>query len=454
MLHKLFFVFLIFLGIFFVIDKFGKEKWVARIHDKFYKAIIVLIIIILGAVGVSDSLKYSHELSTIACRGCEKETILSGEVYAKEGFFSNVGLPYFSYNAERGHPVYTDTPPGPNWVGGVYIKICGSGNLGCFRLIPTTIGIISLSLFAWLLLSNLGPAKAAAMMLAVAFVPMTYNMLHGLHYQTYANSLLLIQLGLLLSIFKGKGGINKLQLFFLFLIGFIQGWFSWDYFFIVTFAALPLSYIYSRLNQKEDKKLVLFAILASFSGFFLAHLFHFMQVSIYRGSAKEAFLTLIGAGIERGIGDFRNLGYTNHYWNGTFKPSFKMWGLQERFMLLKQYIFDYTSRDIFFQVSFPKMLLLTAFSFMVKEASLTIKRPLSIVLSWTSSRRYFIAILTALLINSLWIIIMYDDSMTHSFILPRHFFLTYFICMLTILECVSVRGFDNQKTTETTLGEV
>jgi hypothetical protein len=437
--HKLPYLFLLVLGVIFFIEKYGKWKSFNPISGKFYKAIIVLIIIAMGAAGVYDSLKYSHALSPIACPGCEKETILSGEVYAKEGFFSNAGLPYFSYNEARGRPVYTHIPPGPNWVGGVYTKICGSGNLGCFRLIPTTFGVISFFLFAWFLLSNLSPAKSAAMMVAVAFVPMSYNMLHGLHYPCYTNSLLLIQLGLLLSIFKGKAGIDKLRLISLFMIGFLQGYFTWEYYFVVSFAAIPLAYIYSPLKQTEDKKRLFFVILALFSGFSFAHLLHFVQVSVYLGGIKEGFLELMRAGFIRGGGE--GLNYKDFYWDGKFKSSVMMTGFMDRFMLLKQYIFTYTKQDIFFDLSFPKLLLLTALLFMVKDASLIVRKPISTVLKWTSYKRYFIAVLAALLINSLWIIIMYDDSATHYFVIPRHFFLTYFICILAILESISVNDF-------------
>ena len=134
-------------------------------------------------------------------------------------------------------------------------------------------------------------------MSAIAIVPMTSNMMHGLHCQSYAFSLLLIQSGLLLSIFRKKIKLKALHLSILFIIGFLQGWLSFDYFFIVSLSALPFALLYSPLDKREDKKQLLFAVLASAIGFGFAHFLHFIQVAIYyQGSLTAAYNDIFRVG--------------------------------------------------------------------------------------------------------------------------------------------------------------
>ena len=129
-------------------------------------ALIVLIILLLAGRGIYDSLRYSGQLSPIADPFSEANALRAGEGYAENGFFSNAGLPdlcygdrfpgrgawrveefplQFSMSSLKDDCIYTHYPPGPDLIAGLLTEICGVGNLGCFRLFPTTIAIFSLT---------------------------------------------------------------------------------------------------------------------------------------------------------------------------------------------------------------------------------------------------------------------------------------------------------------------
>ncbi len=414
------------------------------------RALIVLIILILAGRGIYDSLRYSRQLSFIADPFSEANALRAGEGYSKNGFLSNSGLPdlcygdqfpnrgawrieefpkQFSFSSLKDDCVYTHYPPGPDLLAGLLTEICGVGNLGCFRLFPTTIGIFSLALFAWMLSSALGHVKSSVMMVAIAIVPMTSNMMHGLHYQSYAFSLLLIQLGLLLNIFKKKSKLNVIHLFILFLIGFFQGWLSFDYFFLVGLSALPFALLYCPLDQREDKKRLLFAILAPSIGFGFAHFLHFIQVCIYyKGSVMAAYNDIFRVGRLR----FDESGSIVNIITG-------------RILLILRYLFISARKELFFIVNIPLLLGLVFVLLWFKDARITTHKPLQIVLKWTSSRRNFYVILAAFLVSFLWIIVMKQHAAIHTYFIARHLFLLYFVCILTMLECVSLDNFNNHE---------
>ncbi|HDH06403.1 MAG TPA: hypothetical protein ENH01_11995 [Nitrospirae bacterium] len=403
-------------------------------------ALIVLIILLLAGRGIYDSLRYSGQLSPIADPFSEANALRAGEGYAENGFFSNAGLPdlcygdrfpgrgawrveefplQFSMSSLKDDCIYTHYPPGPDLIAGLLTEICGVGNLGCFRLFPTTIAIFSLILFAWMLSSAIGTVKAAIMMSAIAIVPMTSNMMHGLHCQSYAFSLLLIQSGLLLSIFRKKIKLKALHLSILFIIGFLQGWLSFDYFFIVSLSALPFALLYSPLDKREDKKQLLFAVLASAIGFGFAHFLHFIQVAIYyQGSLTAAYNDIFRVGRLR----FDESGGSVNF-------------VTSRILLMLRYLFISARKEILFIINLPVLLGVVLVFLWFKDAKLTTRK---IVLRWKSSGRNFYVIATAFIVSFLWVIVMKQHAAVHTPFIARHLFLIYFFCILTILECVSL----------------
>ncbi len=419
-------------------------------HGNPAAAFIVLIIIILAGRGIYDSLRYSRELSPVADAFSEANALRAGEGYAEKGFLSNAGLPDLCYGDQfpnRGawrvedFPVeftmsplkkdciYTHYPPGPDLLAGVLTKVCGAGNLGCFRLFPTSIAIVSLAMFAWMLCSAIGREKAALMMLAVAVVPMTSNMMHGLHYQSYAFSLLLVEVGLFLNIFRKRQGPGALYLFILFVLGFIQGWLSFDYFFLVSLSAVPFALLYGDPDRGAGRRRLILAVAAPAAGFGFAHFLHFIQVSIYyNGSIAAAYNDIFGVGRVR----FDESGSGLEFITG-------------RILLSIRYLFISARKELFFIVNIPVIMGITLMLLWFRDARAITRRPLRLALTWESSTRNFYVIIAAFAVSFMWVIVMKQHSAVHTPYIGRHLFLLYFVCILTMLECVRADAADGRE---------
>ncbi len=414
--------------------------------NNFAKVFIVLLIAILSGRGIYDSLKYSSQLSPVADPFSEANALRAGEGYAEKGFLSNAGLPdlcygdqfpgrgawrvedfplQFTMSSLKADCIYTHYPPGPDLLAGLLTKICGLGNLGCFRLFPTAFGILSLAFFAWMIYSAIGPVRSAIMMLAIAVVPMASNMMHGLHYHSYAFSLILIQLGLLLNIFSKRIELKTIHLFIFFLIGFFQGWLSFDHFFIVSLSALPFALLYDRFDGKR----LFLAVSAPAIGFGLAHFLHFLQVYIYYdGSFAAAFDDIFGVARLR----FDESGSSLSF-------------ITDRILLVLRYLFISARKELFFVVNIPVVLGMTLMLLWFEDAWAVTRRPVRIGLRWKSSVRSFYVVLAAFVVSFLWVIVMKQHSALHTPFISRHLFLLYFVCILTMLESVSTYNPAEQK---------
>jgi hypothetical protein len=401
------------------------------------KALIILIILILGARGLYDVRKYSNKLSPVAGGSEEKRVLASIEGYVENGLLLHAGLPDYNYNniaPNLPSPfIYTHFPQGPVYLGYLYTKICGLHNLGCIRLSSAVLGILCLSLFAWFLLSALNPVKAAIIMSIIGIIPFTSNSMHGFTWHVYAFSLFLVQLGFLLNVFKKRLSLNIPRGLVLFLFGFFQGWISFDWFILVGFSAVPLAFIYSKLNQNDDRKRLVIAILAPTAGFAFAHFLHLIQVSIYYGSVVTAVKDVFGAGLARFgaaqiSGDLvRNTAVIKD-WAGGF----------DRAVLFLKYLFVYSEKF------FPILLVVTLVLIWIKDASVLIEKPIRMFFKWTSTKQNYYAVLTAFLLSFAWVIVMYHHARHHHPYIVRHQILIYFISVLTVLECITSVKPDDQ----------
>jgi hypothetical protein len=296
---------------------------------------------------------------------------------------------------------------------GVFTKICGIGNLNCLRLSSTAFSISAFIFFTIMLSSSFSPLRTTILVSSVAIIPMTRYMVHTLHYFNYAFSLFLIQLGLLLYLFKKKIQFSKFNLTFLFLLGFIQGWFSYDYFFLVSFSALPLALLYYPLDQRAYKKQLFLAILFPLFGFLSAFILHFIQNSLFFGSIYEAFTDFFLAATKR-----------KHF-------------LSKKDLILN-YFFVLPGKFRYFNMNITLLLWAVIQLIWFKDMKLTLKKPISINFTWSSTKSNYFVILSALIISLAWIAIMSGAAAYHAHYMARLLFFFYFICVLSIMECLSV----------------
>ena len=89
----------------------------------------------------------------------------------------------------------------------------------------------------------------------------------------------------------------------IFVLAFLQGWLCLERVFIVTGAAIPIALIAQSDRNELDRRTMLFLVIASGAGFFIAHVLHFLQVAGFYGSIGIAWRDLSGRAAYRMIGN-------------------------------------------------------------------------------------------------------------------------------------------------------
>lgn len=408
-----------------------------RYKNTFAKAFIILFVVLLCANGVKRSLQHSEELWTLD-GGTELVLINAGRTFAEKGFSSNSGLPDYSnryykrdntlggklvrtHSSKTHEPfIYTHTPPGSSWLVGLFFKACGKGTLGCPRILSTITACLALLFFAIMAYSALGPLKSTVLLFFVLIIPMTRNMIWTLHYHNYAFSLFLILVGFLLYFFKKKRKFNMSTAIILFMLAFIQGWVAYEYFALTLLAPISFALLYSQLDKKEDQKKLFLVILFAAIGFLFAAGLHFIQNSLYLGGITEAYADIFERLKTRPTSDIP-AGWTR-------KTS--------RIALSLEYFFVYPRSWHFFIINFPILLSVCLVLFWFKDISFTVKKPINVSFKWVSSRRNYFAILIAYLASYSFIFVLFNSVANEAPHMARILFFSYFICILTILECI------------------
>ena len=231
----------------------------------------------------------------------EANALRAGERFAVEGFTVNRGLPDVTYG--RRYPgvgisgssgtaendtVYHGYPPGSDWLAGVSIRLFGVAHVGRFRLVPVALGMIAAAVFLGALMRTIGGGRGLFVYLCCLLAPAFTNMTHGLYYHGYALSLLLLEASVLMAAFRRPGRLGAGPPAWLGLLGFLQGWLSFDYCFVVTFAAAPLALLATPAGEPLAWRKVLRLVVAAGLGFTLAHGLHFLQSVLYFGSVHGA----------------------------------------------------------------------------------------------------------------------------------------------------------------------
>jgi hypothetical protein len=379
-------------------------------------------IALVGLVVWGQQLAYvialGDSLSPIADPFSEANALRAGEGYVEEGFSRNYGLPMVGYGDQfpetgfglQGTAVYTHYPPGPDLLAGVLTKLFGKHRVGRYRIAPLLVGLASLGGFAWMLARAFGALPAAGLLAGCALAPMFGNMMHGLHYQGYALSLFLVELGILIRLL-GPHAVERSAFPFaaLWALGFLQGWLSFDYCFLVTFAPLPLAILWGKPGRREVLRRTGLSILLLGFGFTLAHGLHFAQVAAYHGGVAPAVADLAGSAQVRA---------------GT--PA-----LADRLLLVGQYATVHASSRQYFSWALPLALVWFVAFAIRNRGALAVSEPLRWSVAWNLSRgRVVSAVAVAWCVSLLWVALMWEHALDHLHFVPRHYFLFYFVCLL------------------------
>lgn len=396
-------------------------------------------------------------LSDIADPYSESNAIRAGEGYCDQGFLFNKGLPDIAYggrypkqgnlgNRPPGAPrpkaaVYTHYPPGPDWLVGMMTCVCGKGEIGCFRILPVAIGMIGLVFFSMCAWLTFGPLLSVAVAFFLLVPAGMTNMMHGLHYQGYALTLLLMQLGALLLGF----GTNKLSLKSMIaaqsVFGFVQGWLSFDYVFLVSLCAVPIGILVQSANKhavsKSLSKDMFLCVFAAGCGFGAAHAIHFVQVVLFFGSLSRAVSDFSSAAALRASG----AGWDAPAW---FDKNSLAWSY-----LLTRYIF-YAAKPVFFGSAFVFASLASLSAFLIPRRQLRMQyKRLCLQCEWTWSVHTYAGLIAAFLVSVIWILVMRHHAAIHIGFIPRHFALFYACCVFALVSATRVRvTFTNPLSTQ------
>ena len=392
-------------------------------------ALIAWVIVSVASAQLRYATSRGNQLSEIADGFSEADALRAAEGYSVKGFTADAGLPDVAYGnrfpknglkalrdwcPDSRRCIYTHYPPGSSWLTGVMVKAFGIDHLPTLRLLPIGVTLAAMIFFAASLIVAVGRVRAAGAMLLFGGVPLFSNMMHGLHYQSYALAFQLLELGGLLRLYAlpagarlPRGGLTALAA-----IGFVQGWLGFDYAFLTAFAAVPLWL----LSPELDRWRLLWTVLLPGGGFAVAHFLHFAQVAAYWGSVQGAFDDLGRSARYRLTGDL---------------PTICSMPLSGVGGILVEYLFVQAPSDRYFGFELMARGALVAALLLVRRGRLG-------RLSFAAPPRAFLALVAALVVAVLWLVVMRQHAACHRHFLPRHLFYFYFFVVLIALSSLGV----------------
>ena len=229
--------------------------------------------------------------------------VLFGNRYPKIGFTTAPSF-VLAHSVGPGG-VYTHYPPGPEWIAFVAESVLGDDPVSRLRVVPLVIGAIAAIFFGLSVRQRFGSAAGwLTMLLSLGAAPF-WNANGHLHCLGYAQSLLLVEIGVCL----GRRQARAPAL----LLGFAQGWLSFDFFFEVALVPIAVACAGPLISPAYQPRwrLALWRSALATAGFALAHFLHLGQVVAFHGSVSAALADLGGAAAYRnGMGQMQGaLGY-------------------------------------------------------------------------------------------------------------------------------------------------
>jgi hypothetical protein len=245
--------------------------------------------------------------------------------------------------------------------------------------------------------------------------------MHALHYEGYAFALLLAQWALLLDFCRvPPEPLHKKKVAALAALGFLQGWLSFDYFFLVAFSPVPF-WLWQRIeNRNADVRNLIACVAAPLIGFTVAHGLHFVQVALYYGSLPQAASDLLATGLERS-------------------------GTESLWWVYLVYGMMVVSSERIFSTALLALCAVAAVLFVCPWGDMSGRNgSYAWGLTWEVNRKKAWSLLAALVVSGLWISVMRAHAMTpgHPWLLARHFFLFYFFCILFVMQSVRLTCFE------------
>jgi hypothetical protein len=370
---------------------------------------------------------FTNDVSPIADGFSEANTTRGGVFFHEKGITAFSGLPDINYGellpkrGSNGYPgfkkgnsvAYTHYPPGPEYMAWLGFHIVGPGNFNLLRYLPILLSVIIGIFFIRVNFELVrGGNKGVIFVLMLILPPMYSNFMHGLHHQQYAFLMLQLQMSLAgLYITKSK---NAIYLLFFFLLGFMQGYMTFDYAFLASLFIIPF-YLFFHLN---------FSTLASIGlcsgiGFTLAHTLHFYQVVNYYGDFQRALSDFAGSAAHRAKNAASEADIPNLKYNAKeIGP----------FTVMKDYLYRVAGRGKYLSINLINFIWIILGLKFIKR--ITFKKGYSF--EFEISGRDLLALFSAVIISSMWSLVMKQHAHIHGFIARHYYFCYYFCCLILI----------------------
>ena len=338
-------------------------------------------------------------------------------MYPTEGFAAEPDVSKFGVSVEG---IYTHYPPGPEYLAYAAAELFGPEPVSRLRLFPIMLGWAAMTFFGLAIRQRFGAAAGWLVLGACTITPTVTDGFVSLHSQGYALALLLFEIGLTI------GGKARLLPFAL--LGFLQGWLSFDYVFLVTFTPLALELVMPRVDpvyRPDWKRAVSRTILAG-GGFAAAHVLHFFQISAYWGTFSAAAGDLAGAAAHR-AGMETTHGPFSYLTQAVANSGYYFYGLHPFSAALSppdpDNIADW-SMFRFLGLSLGPWWLLVTVALMI-WSHLNPKSPAaSLRTGW------HVVSAAGMAVTSLWLVVMVNHGLAHRHFLYRHQFLMFFFMIL------------------------
>lgn len=408
-----------------------------RVFDRAAAALLVLAVLAPPAQQVRYAFALGEALSPIADPFAEADTIRSAEAYAAEGLASQAGLPQVTFGrrfpGEGTQPgpdasaIYLHYPPLPNWIAGLVVRAVGGVRVPLMRLAPIAVGFACLGALATALARAEGRLRAAAILGALEVAPLFSNMMHGLHHEGYALALLLAELGVLVRAFAPpREGVPPPRgtLAWLAAIGFLEGWLSFDFCFLVAFAALPIWLLSPDPLAPPARRRAALCVLVPGAAFTAAHALHFLQVAIHLGGLGAALDDYLRIAVRRAAGTL----------DGRPVPPPAL------LSLLRRYVFELLPSPRFLGTAGSGVAAVAVLALLAGNIRVRLGGD---GLAFRAPRRRLLAAAAAFAIASLWLAVMRQHAAVHAHYVPRHWVLFYFVVVLGV-----ARGFAPAGATE------
>jgi hypothetical protein len=380
----------------------------------FCTAVIVWVAFSLTGQQLSRAYAMNNDLTDTGDAYSEANDARAGEGYATMGLTSNYGLPDAGFGTQYEHLggkhdpllcktpqpcVYLHYPPGPELGIGVMTTLFGKGRMFVYRLLPITLGLLSLLGLGAALYKALGPVRAAAVMWLIGGVPMTSNMMHVIALHEYALAFFFIELAVLLYTFS-QPITRTWHVVAVGIAAFLEGWTAFDYVFLVALAPLAVFLAFKEVRNPVSRRRLMLLTLTAAGAYAFANVLHFLQVAAFLGGVREAFFNFLAAGKNRTAG-----------------PTWVHPPISGAAGLLTYYWVHLLPKKEFYDGTFVALVAVVFALLWPKRTSITLGRWGSLV--WTSTWAHLASFLLMLALCSGWIIVMQQHASIHGHFLPR-----------------------------------